>query len=258
LPSTSFPAIEDAEALWVESGFVKLISRALDIILSSQQARSCCFSVAPPRKMERPMTRIHVPSKRSANLTLWLGLLGAMVLAVGAYFFGHSHEEKKRSEKANWAMKPIPSDVELRSQLTKEQYHVTRENGSETLFHNPYWDNDRAGIYVDIITGEPLFSSVDKYDSGLGLPSFTKPIAKESLVEKIDSSHDMQRVEVRARRSDSHLGYVFDDPQSATGRRYGINSAALRFIPLEKLDAEGYADYLASFPKPDAQQPPAR
>lgn len=204
------------------------------------------------------MSRIHVPSKRSANLTLWLGLLGAILLAVGAYFFGHAHDAKKRSEKANWAMKPIPSDAELRSKLTREQYHVTRENGTETLFHNPYWDNTRTGIYVDIITGEPLFSSLDKYDSGLGLPSFTKPLAKEHLVEKIDSSHDMQRVEVRASRSDSHLGYLFDDPQSATGRRYGINSAALRFIALEKLEDEGYADYLALFPKPDTQQPTAR
>jgi len=181
-------------------------------------------------------------------------LLAAILVALGLIFFSHAHEEKKRSEKFNW-MKPIPSDAELRSQLTEEQYHVTRENGTETLFHNLYWDNNRAGIYVDIVTGEPLFSSLDKYDSGLGLPSFTKPISKEHIVEKIDSSHDMQRIEVRASRSDSHLGHVFDDGQSPTGRRYSVNSAALRFIPAEKLEEEGYGDYIGPFPKPDIPKP---
>ncbi len=179
-------------------------------------------------RREKLVTRIDEPSKRSSHLSLWLGLLAAI---------------------------SIPSDAELRSQLTEEQYHVTRENGTETLFHNLYWDNNRAGIYVDIVTGEPLFSSLDKYDSGLGLPSFTKPISKEHIVEKIDSSHDMQRIEVRASRSDSHLGHVFNDGQSPTGRRYGVNSAALRFIPLEKLEEEGYGDYLGPFPKPDIQKP---
>ena len=152
-------------------------------------------------------------------------------------------------------MKPVPSDAQLRSQLTEEQYHVTRENGTETLFHNLYWDNNRAGIYVDIITGEPLFSSLDKYDSGIGLPSFTKPISKEHVLEKVDSSHDMQRVEVRASRSGSHLGHVFNDGPPPNGRRYSINSAALHFIPLEKLEEEGYGDYLSLFAKPDSRKP---
>jgi methionine-R-sulfoxide reductase len=194
------------------------------------------------------MTRIHAPPKHGAHLSLWLGLLAAILVGLGSFYFTHAHEEKKRSEKFNW-MKPIPSDAQLRSDLTEEQYRVTRENGTETLFHNLYWNNERPGIYVDIITGQPLFSSVDKYDSGMGLPSFTKPIAKEHVVEKTDSSHEMQRIEVRAGRSNSHLGHVFNDERSATGRRYLVNSAALRFIPLEKLEEEGYGDFLALFPK---------
>jgi methionine-R-sulfoxide reductase len=203
------------------------------------------------------VTRIHPPSKRSAHLSLWLGLLGALALAVGSMFFSYAHEEKKRSEKFNW-MKPVPSDAELRLRLSEEQYHVTRENGTETVFHNEYWDNNRAGIYVDIITGEPLFSSLDKFDSGLGLPSFTKPISKEHIVEKSDSSFEMQRTEVRASRSDSHLGHVFNDGPAPTGRRYCVNSAALRFIPVEKLEIEGYGDYLALFPKAESDAQKAK
>jgi methionine-R-sulfoxide reductase len=199
------------------------------------------------------MMRIHAPSKRGAHLSLWLGSVAAILVALGSFYFTHAHEKKKRSEKFNW-MKPIPSDAQLRSDLTEEQYRITRENGTETLFHNLYWNNDRPGIYVDIITGEPLFSSVDKYDSGMGLPSFTKPIAKEHVVEKIDSSHEMQRIEARASRSDSHLGHVFNDERSATGRRYLVNSAALRFIPLEKLEEEGYGDYLTLFPKAEEKK----
>jgi len=195
------------------------------------------------------MTRIHPPSQTSAHLSLWLGLLGAIVLAGGFIFYGYAHEEKKRAERFNW-MKPVPNDAELRFRLTEEQYHVTRENGTETLFHNPYWDNQRPGIYVDVITGEPLFSSIDKFDSGLGLPCFSKPISKEHVMEKTDSSHDMQRIEVRANRSNSHLGHLFNDPRSPTGQRYMVNSAALRFIPVAKLEEEGYADYLSLFSSP--------
>jgi methionine-R-sulfoxide reductase len=197
--------------------------------------------------------RIDAPSKTSAHLSLWLGLLAAILVAVGFIFFGHAQTEKKRNEKFNW-MKPVPSDRQVRSDLTEEQYRITRENGTETLFHNLYWDNKHPGIYVDIITGEPLFSSLDKYDSGMGLPTFTKPISPEHVVEKSDTSHDMRRTELRASHSDSHLGHVFADPNSATGRRYLVNSAALRFIPLEKIEVEGYGEYLSLFPKPEEKK----
>ena len=199
------------------------------------------------------MPKIEAPPKHSAHLSLWAGLVAAILVAIGSFYFTHAQEEKKRSEKFNW-MKPVPSDAQLRSQLTEEQYRIMRENGTETLFHNLYWDNDRPGIYVDIITGEPLFSSVDKYDSGMGLPTFSKPLAPEHLVEKADTSHDMQRTEIRANRSNSHLGHVFADQLSPTGRRYLVNSAALHFIPLEKLEAEGYGEFLTLFPKLEAKK----
>jgi methionine-R-sulfoxide reductase len=197
--------------------------------------------------------RIDAPSKTSARLSFWLGLLAAILVAVGFIFFGHAQTEKKRNAKFNW-MKPVPSDRQVRSDLTEEQYRITRENATETLFHNLYWDNKRPGIYVDIITGEPLFSSLDKYDSGMGLPTFTKPVSPEHIVEKSDTSHDMQRTELRASHSDSHLGHVFADPNSATGRRYLVNSAALRFIPLEKIEEDGYGEYLSLFPKPEEKK----
>ena len=199
------------------------------------------------------MPKIEAPPKHSSHLSLWLGLLAAILVAIGSFYFSHAQHEKKRSEKFNW-MKPVPNDAQLRSDLTEEQYRITRENGTETLFHNLYWDNNRPGIYVDFITGEPLFSSLDKYNSGMGLPSFTKPISPEHIVEKSDTSHDMQRTEIRASRSNSHLGHVFADPNSATGRRYLVNSAALHFIPLEKIEEEGYGEFLPLFPKPDEKK----
>ncbi len=155
--------------------------------------------------------------------------------------------------------KAIPSDAELRRELTKDQYRVTREGDTETPFQNAYWDNHQPGIYVDLITGEPLFSSLDKFDSGTGWPSFTKPISKEKVVEKRDSSHGMERTEVRSAKSDSHLGHVFDDGPAPTGERYCLNSAALRFIPVEKLKEEGYGEYLSLFqsPQSEGQQPQA-
>jgi len=149
--------------------------------------------------------------------------------------------------------KAVPSDTELRSRLTKDQYRVTRECGTETPFQNAYWDNHKAGIYVDIITGEPLFSSLDKFDSGTGWPSFTKPISKERVVEKRDSSFGMERTEVRTSKSNSHLGHIFEDGPPPTGERYCVNSAALRFVPVEKLKEEGYGEYLALFPQAGSQ-----
>jgi methionine-R-sulfoxide reductase len=132
----------------------------------------------------------------------------------------------------------------LRSKLTAIQYRVTQENATEPPFKNEYWDNKKPGIYVDIVSGEPLFSSNDKFDSGCGWPSFTKPLEDTNVVEKQDRSLFMVRTEVRSGKADSHLGHVFNDGPDPTGLRYCINSAALRFIPLEAMEKEGYGEFV--------------
>jgi peptide-methionine (R)-S-oxide reductase len=138
-----------------------------------------------------------------------------------------------------------PAAVEA---LSAEQYHVTQKNGTERPFTGEYWDNHEPGIYVDVVSGEPLFASVDKFDSGTGWPSFTRPVEKANVVEKRDFSHLMVRTEVRSTHGDSHLGHVFTDgPRAAGGLRYCINSASLRFIHHDDLDAEGYGEYQALF-----------
>lgn len=140
-----------------------------------------------------------------------------------------------------------PSDQELRDTLTPMQYKVTQHEGTEPAFRNEYWDNKEAGIYVDVVTGEPLFSSLDKYDSGTGWPSFTKPIDEANVTTKTDRKLWMTRTEVRSKQGDSHLGHVFDDGPAPTGQRFCMNSAAMRFIPVSQLEAEGYGEYLALF-----------
>ena len=143
-----------------------------------------------------------------------------------------------------------PSPEELKKKLTSEQYRVTQQCGTEPPFRNEYWDNHRPGIYVDVVSGEPLFTSLDKFDSGSGWPSFTKPIDKGNVTEKTDRTFGMERTEVRSSEGESHLGHLFDDgPRAKGGMRYCINSAALRFIPVEKLQEEGYGKYLPLFEK---------
>jgi methionine-R-sulfoxide reductase len=144
---------------------------------------------------------------------------------------------------------PKPSDAELRRRLTPEQYSVTQHEGTEPPFHNEYWNNHQPGIYVDVVSGEPLFSSLDKFESGTGWPSFTRPLEPGNVATRVDRQMLFQRTEVRSARANSHLGHVFDDGPPPTGLRYCMNSAALRFVPVERLEAEGYGKYLALFQK---------
>ncbi|MGM7634890.1 peptide-methionine (R)-S-oxide reductase MsrB [Bacillus sp. Hm123] len=143
--------------------------------------------------------------------------------------------------------KKVKSDEQLRKELTPLQYEVTRNNATEPPFHNEFWNHTEEGIYVDIISGEPLFSSLDKYDAGCGWPSFTQPLRRMEIAEKLDTSHGMRRIEVRTKTSDAHLGHVFDDGPGPDGARYCINSAALRFVPKSKLIEEGYGEFLSLF-----------
>ena len=138
--------------------------------------------------------------------------------------------------------------AEAVAKLTPEQRRVTQQDGTERAFTGAYWDNKKPGLYVDVVSGEPLFASVDKFDSGTGWPSFTRPVDKANVIEKSDASYGMRRVEVRSAHGDSHLGHVFPDgPRQAGGLRYCINSASLRFIPVENLEVEGYGEYASLF-----------
>ncbi|GHH31204.1 peptide-methionine (R)-S-oxide reductase MsrB [Streptomyces lanatus] len=149
-------------------------------------------------------------------------------------------------------MSEYHKDAERIAQLTEQQYRVTQQDETEPAFANAFWDNKVPGIYVDIVSGEPLFSSADKYDSRTGWPSFTKPLESGHVVERSDTSHGMVRVEVRSGKGDSHLGHLFPDgPRDKGGLRYCINSASLRFIPVEELEREGYGQYLSMFNTPE-------
>jgi methionine-R-sulfoxide reductase len=193
------------------------------------------------------------PQPRSRGILVFCAFVFVALSGV-VIFLERAGAQKKEETKEPTTMStqasPKPNESDLKQKLTPEQYRVTQLCGTEPPFQNEYWDNHRAGIYVDVVSGEPLFSSLDKFDSGSGWPSFTKPIDKSHLHEKTDTSHGMERNEVRSNKSDSHLGHVFDDgPTDKGGMRYCINSAALRFVPVEKLKEEGYGEFLPLFEK---------
>jgi methionine-R-sulfoxide reductase len=198
------------------------------------------------------MARIEHPSSRSSHLTLLLSLFLAVVLTAGTVWWSYGRD-RKVADRTQPEEFPVPSERELKLNLSPEQYHVMRENGTETAFRNAYWDNHKPGIYVDLITHEPLFSSIDKFDSGTGWPSFTKAISPEHVVEKIDNSYGMVRTEVRSRKSNSHLGHVFDDGPPPTKLRYCVNSAALHFVPAGKLKEEGFHEFVSLFRQPASE-----
>lgn len=181
----------------------------------------------------------------------WFSLFAAVLLLAGAGLWAaarRSAASAPREVPVNAS--PKPASAQLRRELTPMQYRVTQENGTEPPFQNEYWNEHREGLYVDVVSGEPLFSSRDKFDSGCGWPSFTRPLDGTATVEKKDLSHGMVRTEVRSPGADSHLGHVFDDgPADRGGLRYCINSASLRFIPVERMESEGYGHLLSLFGK---------
>lgn len=169
----------------------------------------------------------------------------SLILFTGVLFMEPSFSKGFNSESFK-----KPTDAEIQQMLTPEQYKVTQKEGTERPFKNEFNENKKAGIYVDIVSGEPLFSSLDKYDSGTGWPSFTKPIEKNAIVTKVDNGLFSSRTEVRSKHADSHLGHVFEDgPKESTGLRYCMNSASMKFIPMENLEAEGYGQFASLFKK---------
>src|SRR5712691_4402932 len=181
-----------------------------------------------------------IPSEEKSTLSTYVGVTVAVVLTAGVLYFFFLEQKEKSETRGFDPNRPVPSDAVLKHRLKAEEYFVVRGGGTQTPFQNEFWNNQRTGLYVDVITGEPLFTSLDKFDNGLGMPAFSKPISKDLLVEKLDTSNDMRRTEVRAKRSDAHLGHLFPDPKSPTGQGYSINSAALHFIPIEQMKDDGY------------------
>ncbi len=190
-----------------------------------------------------------ITNEEKSMISTYAGVGIAVVLIAGAlYFFFLSQKEKKETTTFD-PNRPVPTDTVLKQRLKAEEYSVVRESGSQRAFQNQFWNNEKTGLYVDVITGEPLFTSIDKFDAGVGFPTFTKAISKDLLAESLDTSHDMQRTEVHAKRSNAHLGYVFPDPKSPTGQRYVVYSAAFHFVPVEEMKDRGYKAYVSLFEK---------
>jgi len=190
-----------------------------------------------------------ITSEQKSSLSTYIGVAIAVVLATGAVYFFFLAQKEKRESTGFDPNRPVPSDAVLKHRLKAEEYFVVRGGGTQTPFQNEFWNYDRTGIYVDVITGEPLFTSLDKFDGQIGIPTFSKPISKDLLVENLDTSHDMQRTEVRAKRSNAHLGYLFPDPKSPTGQNYSVYSAAFHFIPIERMKDEGYEAFVSLLDK---------
>ena len=185
-----------------------------------------------------------ITSEERSAISTYVGASLAVVLAlVGIYFFFMTQKEKKETTTYD-PNRPVPTDEVLKARLKAEEWNMVRGNGSQTPFQNEFWNSEKVGIYVDIITGEPLFSSVDKFDGKVGLPTFTKPISYDLLVEVPDNTNEMQRIQVRDKRSNARLGHVFADPQSPTKRRYVLYSASLHFVPVDQMKDRGYEKYL--------------
>jgi methionine-R-sulfoxide reductase len=190
-----------------------------------------------------------ITSEEKSMISTYAGVgIAVVLIAGGLYFFFLSQKEVKETTTFD-PNRPVPSDTVLKQRLKAEEYSVVREGGTQRAFQNQFWNNEKTGIYVDVITGEPLFTSIDKFDAGVGFPTFAKPISKDLLAESLDTSHDMQRTEVHAKRSNAHLGYVFADPKSPTGQRYVVYSAAFHFVPVEEMKDRGYEAYVSLFDK---------
>jgi methionine-R-sulfoxide reductase len=190
-----------------------------------------------------------ITSEERSALSTYIGVGIAIVLITGGLYIFFLAQKEKRETTGFDPNRPVPSDAVLKHRLKAEEYFVVREGGTQTPFQNEFWNYERTGIYVDVITGEPLFTSLDKFDSGTGMPAFSKPISKDLLVENMDTSHDMQRTEVRAKRSNARLGYLFPDPKSPTGQNYSVYSAAFHFIPIEYMKDKGYEAFLSLLEK---------